>query len=133
MVSDINSTADDSIQLMMAHMYQKLNKADTDGTAGLSKSELSSIDADNKTGAAFLKSLQEQFDALDKDGDKQLSSNEIASLKPNNPLSTQDVSSLASSAGESLGRLTTSFVQKLLDSYKNGGLSSLASSINIAG
>lgn len=83
MVSSIGNTATDSIQLMMAQMYQKLNAADTDGTAGLSKDELSSIDAgDDKGGSAFLKSLSSQFDSLDADGNGQLSASEIASAKP---------------------------------------------------
>lgn len=83
MSSSINSTAQDAIQLMMQQMYQKMNAADTDGTAGLSKAELSSIDAGNdQGGAAFLKSLTEQFNSLDADGDGQLSAQEISNAKP---------------------------------------------------
>lgn len=83
MVSSISSNASDSIQLMMAQMYQKLNAADTDGIAGLSKDELSSIDSsDDKGGSAFLQSLSSQFDSLDADGNGQLSASEIASAKP---------------------------------------------------
>lgn len=83
MVSSISSNASDSIQLIMAQMYQKLNAADTDGTAGLSKDELSSIDTSgDKGGSAFLQSLSSQFDSLDADGNGQLSASEIASAKP---------------------------------------------------
>lgn len=83
MVSSISSTANDSIQLMMAQMFQKMNAADTDGTAGLSKAELSSIDSGNDfVGSAFLKSLSSQFDSIDADGNGQLSASEIASAKP---------------------------------------------------
>lgn len=83
MVSSISSTAEDSIKLMMGQMLQQMNAADTDGISGLSKDELSSINADNDIGgAAFLKSLAEQFDKLDEDGNGQLSANEIASANP---------------------------------------------------
>lgn len=83
MVSGISSTATDSIQLMMAQMYQKIGAADTDGTSGLSKDELSSIDSSSDAGgAAFLKSLSDQFDQLDTDGNGELSSSEISLAKP---------------------------------------------------
>lgn len=146
MVSGINSTAEDNLQLM-AQMYQKLNKADTDGISGLSKGELSSIETGKDIGKTdFLKKLQEQFDALDTDGNGQLSADEIAKLKAQNGVAkmpydintasfdevSKKLGDLASSAGESLGKLTSSFVHKLMDSYKSGGLSGL-SSINIAG
>lgn len=81
MVSTINNN--NSIQLMMAQMFQKMQTADTDGTKGLSKDELSSIDSGSDVGgAAFLKSLTNQFDELDADGNGQLSESEIASAKP---------------------------------------------------
>lgn len=83
MVSGISSTAEDSIQLMMQQMLQKMKNADTDGTKGLSKTELSSIDTSKDQGGAnFLKSLQEQFDTLDADGNGELSSSEISAAKP---------------------------------------------------
>lgn len=83
MVSSISSTATDSIQLMMAQMYQKIGAADTDGTAGLSKDELSSIDSSSDAGGtAFLQSLSDQFSQLDTDGNGELSSSEIALAKP---------------------------------------------------
>lgn len=82
MVSSIGSDSD-SIQQMMAAMLQQMNKADTDGVRGLSKSELASIGSTGDVGgSAFLKSLSDQFDSLDADGNGQLSSEEIASAKP---------------------------------------------------
>lgn len=83
MVSTIGSAASDSVQMMMAQMFQKMQSADTDGVKGLSKSELSSIDSSNDAGGtAFLKSLSSQFNELDADGNGQLSQSEIASAKP---------------------------------------------------
>lgn len=83
MLSSISSSAEDSIQLMMAQMLQKMNSADTDGSSGLSKDELSSIDTTGDIGgSAFLKSLVDQFSSLDSNGDGQLSSEEISLAKP---------------------------------------------------
>lgn len=83
MVSSINSSDSNGLQQLMAQMYQKMNSADTDGTKGLSKSELSSVDAGSDVGgAAFLKSLNDQFDSIDADGNGQLSASEISSAKP---------------------------------------------------
>jgi len=83
MISSIQNSASDSIQQMMALMMQNMGAADTDGTKGLSKSKLASVDAGRDVGgSAFLKSLTEQFDALDADSNGQLSSEEIASAKP---------------------------------------------------
>lgn len=87
MVSKIGNLATDSIQLMMSQMMQKMTTADADGSKGLSKSELSSIDTnDGSGGAAFLKSLSDQFDALDTNGNGELSANEITKAK--SPLCT---------------------------------------------
>lgn len=83
MVSQVNGTSEDNIQMMMAQMLQKINSADTDGITGLSKSELSSIDTSgNQGGTSFLKSLENQFDKLDTDGDGELSSEEISKAIP---------------------------------------------------
>lgn len=82
MVSSIGSTSTDNIQQMMAQMYQKLGAADTDGTKGVSRDELSAIDSSGDVGgSAFLKSLSDQFDELDADASGELSINEIASAK----------------------------------------------------
>jgi Ca2+-binding EF-hand superfamily protein len=88
MVSSIGSNAGaSSIQQMMAEFQRKLQSADTDGTAGLSKEELSSIDTgDDKGGANFLKTLTENFDKLDSDGNGQLSESEIKAAKPPKPM-----------------------------------------------
>lgn len=82
MVSKIGNQ-EDNMQLMVAQMLQKMQSADTDGTTGLSKAELSSIDTSgNAGGSEFLKSLSNQFDKLDTDGDGELTSNEISMMKP---------------------------------------------------
>lgn len=83
MSSSISNTAQDSIQLMMQQMFQKMQSADTDGISGLSKDELSSIDSSGDVGgSAFLKSLTEQFNSLDTDGNGELSAEEISNAKP---------------------------------------------------
>src|SRR5574344_665015 len=82
MVSSI-SDSDSSLQTMMMQLMQKMSSADTDGTEGLSLNELSSVDAgDDVGGAAFVKSLEDQFDTLDADGNGELSSEEMANAKP---------------------------------------------------
>lgn len=82
MVASIGSS-DSNMQMLMAQMYAKMNKADTDGTSGLSKDEMSSIDtSDDVGGAAFLQSLNDQFSTLDTDQNGQLSSDEISKAKP---------------------------------------------------
>lgn len=82
MVSSISSS-ESNIQQMMALMLQQMGSADTDGISGLSKTELSSVDAGGDIGgSAFLKSLTEQFDSLDTDGSGQLSSEEISKAMP---------------------------------------------------
>lgn len=138
MTTSINGT--DNIQLMMAQMYQKLNAANTDGVSGLSKKELSSVNpGDDVGGAAFLKSLTEQFDALDKNQNGQLSAQEIfPSENLNGQMGPPPGLDLSSKAGnsfnlnEAFGDLKD-FAQKLINTYKNSGLSNLASSVNIAG
>lgn len=134
MVSSISSTANDSIQLMMAQMFQKMNAADTDGTAGLSKAELSSIDSGNDLGgSAFLKSLSSQFDSIDADGNGQLSASEIASAKPpSGPMgpppglnldSTDSTSSTGSTASanataKSIENWLEKMLKELVDSFE---------------
>lgn len=83
MVSSINGQNDSNMQQMMALMYQRLGTADIDGTKGLSRSELSSVDTGGDVGASdFLDALTEKFDELDADKNGQLSENEIALAKP---------------------------------------------------
>ena len=143
MVSSIDSK-DDSMQMLMMQMFQKMKTADTDGTKGLSKDELSSIDAGSDVGgSAFLKSLTDQFDTLDADGNGQLTSDEIAKAHPREPMGPLPGMNLSSSAssssenklselGDSLGNLASSFLDKLINTYKDGGLSNLTSSLNLS-
>ncbi|MDD3435794.1 MAG: hypothetical protein PHC64_01430 [Candidatus Gastranaerophilales bacterium] len=119
MVSSINDAASDSIELLMAQMYQKMSAADTDGTKGLSKDELLSIDTgDDEGGAAFLKALSEQFDALDADGDGQLSSEEISSAKPpSEPMGPPPGISIESSNTDNTQSFVDNLLKALLESF----------------
>lgn len=110
MVSSINSNDSDNMQLLMVQMYQKVNAANTDGIAGLSKGELSSIDMGNDVGgAAFMKSLSEQFDALDSDGNGQLTANEVSAAKlPTDPMGPPPGLNIASSDDDDSTNLTGS-------------------------
>lgn len=134
MVSSINGSESSAIQQMMATMFQKMGAADTDGTAGLSKSELSSVDAGSDVGgSAFLKSLTDQFDQIDTDGNGQLSKNEIASAKPHKGAmgpppgleieGVNDTDSTSSSSnGTSIEELLAKFI-KSLDTNGDGQIS----------
>lgn len=113
MTSSISSTSQDSIQLMMAQMFQKMNAADTDGTKGLSKDELLSIDTSGDIGgSAFLQSLEKQFDSLDADGNGELSSDEISSAKPptGGPMGPPPGMSIESSDNSANSTSTTSTI-----------------------
>lgn len=78
MVSSIGSAEISSMQDILSLMYQKINAADTDGTTGLSKDELSSIDSfEDVGGSQFLKTLKDKFDELDTDANGELSTEEI--------------------------------------------------------
>lgn len=145
MTASINATDSDNLQMMMMQMYQKINAADTDGVKGISKKELSSIDVgDDVGGAAFLKSLNEQFDALDKDKNGELTAKEIF---PQNLQSGQmgpppglEIASAHSEnfadkfgSGNFFGK-AAAFAEKLLHAYKgSGGLANLTSALNISG
>lgn len=136
MTASINGT--DNIQLLTG-MYQKLNAANTDGISGLSKKELSSVNpGDDIGGAAFLKSLTEQFDALDQNQNGQLSAQEIFPPNVFGQMGMPPGLDLNSKSGNSFNLNSAfgdlkDFAQKLINSYKNGGLSNIASSVNIAG
>lgn len=137
MTSSISSTAQDSIQLMMQQMYQKIGAADTDGTAGLSKDELSSIDSSGDVGgSAFLKSLSEQFDTLDVDGNGQLSTEEISSAKPSEPmgpppgLPIADSSTDSSDMSDLIEKLMESLLEKLSESYESDSTDESGDSAN---
>lgn len=140
MVSRINGE-DDSIQTLMMQMMQNMKTADTDGAKGLSMDELSSIDAGSDVGgAAFLKSLTEQFETIDSNKNGQLATNEIVQAIPHEPmgpppgmnLGKDTLSKDLSDLGESLGNVASSFMEKLVSTYKNSGLSDLTSSLNLS-
>lgn len=139
MVSGINSVDSDSVKKLLADIYNKMNISDTDGKAGLSKKELASVGTDGDVGtAAFQKVFMQQFDKLDADKDGQLSESEVLnsslSVTPAVTDSSSTVStSKASTSSNSFGSLAESCIQKLLNSYKNGGLTSLLSSIHLNG
>ena len=105
--------------------------ADTDGTAGLSKVELTAVNASNDTGKAFVKDLISNFDKIDTDANGQLSASEITASKPTVAASSINSDSL-NELGNDLKTLSQSFVQNLLSTYKNGGLKAVASSLNIS-
>lgn len=119
MVSSI-SNADSGIQQLMAQMYQKMGAADTDGTAGLSKKELASIDAGSDLGGAgFLNSLSAQFDKIDADGDGELTAKEISNAKPKEPMGPPpglEISSSDSSESTNTTNSIDSFLDKILKS-----------------
>lgn len=145
MTASINTTDSDSLQMMMMQMYQKINAADKDGISGISKKELSSIDmGEDVGGAAFLKSLNEQFDALDKNKNGELAANEIfpqnlqnAQLGP--PPGLEIASGQSEKLADKFGSgnffgNAAAFAEKLLHAYKgSGGLANLTSALNIAG
>jgi len=86
LVTSISSSNSSQIQELMAEMRKKMSDANTDGTDGLSKDELSSVDAgDDVGGANFLSSLQKNFDKIDSDSDGQLTDGEIEAAKPKGP------------------------------------------------
>lgn len=125
LADEINSKSNSS-------SVDKLASADTDGKAGLSVAELSSIDTSKDIGRAnFIKNLTENFAKFDTNGDGQLSKDEIiASKSTKNPTAT-GANSIASGLN-ALGGISGAFAQKLINSYQNGGLSNLASSLNLA-
>lgn len=136
MEQGVNNTCSGSIQQIISEMYKKMKAADTDGTTGLSKKELASIDAnDNIVGSAFLQALTEQFDKLDADKNGQLSQNdmEIAISKQFSHPEIAGITNNNNSGnfGSMLGKFSESFIQKLLSNYKSSDLKSLASSLSI--
>lgn len=84
MVSSISSSSGSSqLQQLMAEMQKRMKSADTDGTKGLSKDEISSVSSKDDTGGTnFLNSLTENFSKIDTDSDGQLSEKEIAAYRP---------------------------------------------------
>ena len=115
MVSSASSADSNALMQAMAMMQQKMSTANTDGVAGLSKDELSSIDSSNDTGgAAFLKSLTDQFDELDTDANGQLSKEEIAKAKPPEKMGPPPGLEISSSDDSSSSNSIEDIIQKLL-------------------
>lgn len=107
-----------------------LLEADTDGTEGLSKDELSSVNTSNDTVQTnFVNTLVKNFKTIDTDGNGQLSQREMMAYMSDNSQSTTQASNLGSQAGA----FASSFIQKLIEGYKSGGFSGLASSVSVAG
>jgi len=79
MTSEISDSCASGItQNLINQMIQKMKSADTDGTKGLSKSELSSIDTGtDKLGSSFLDSLVKNFNTIDADNNGELSAAEM--------------------------------------------------------
>lgn len=154
-MTDSSTSADntDSTKTAATNSSQKLDltSADTDGTAGLSKTELSSIDtsADPKA-AGFIDELSKNFDKLDADGDGQLSKSEIAAAKPQHmhhhghtiadattaatsTNSSSNSNSDSSNSGSStISNLSDFLLKQLSNAYKNNS-SLVSSSLNLAG
>jgi len=84
MVASIGGSSGlDAMKLLMAEFQKKVKSADTNGKAGLSKDEISSLGTgDNQVGSKFLSMLTKNFDKIDNDGDGELSQDEITAAKP---------------------------------------------------
>lgn len=138
MVSGVNGVNSDSVKQMLADIYNKMSVADIDGKAGLSMSELASVNTDGDVNtAAFQKVLTEQFDKLDADKDGQLSQSELLNssitVTPTISATTSNSAGQTNNSSTSFGNLAESCIQKLMNSYKNGGLTSLLSSLHLNG
>lgn len=110
MTSSISSNASFA-QSYMDKMYEKLmDKTSTDGTAGLTKDELSSLGNSNKSvdgteigGSTFFKALSEEFNSLDKNEDGKLTADEIPTVNitkvtdPSSEMATKSGTSTSSS------------------------------------
>ena len=122
MVTSISSSSNsDYIQQLMAQMMKNMSAADTDGTTGLSKTEISSINTgDDKGGAGFLKALSDNFDKIDSDSNGQLTQSEIQASKPQQPMGPPP--------GMSIEDLTTSANTDGTDGLSKDELASVDSS-----
>ena len=147
MVTGIIGSSSNQIQQLMAEMMKKMKSADTDGTSGLSKNELSSINTDNDPGGArFLKELSKNFDKIDSNSDGQLSKSEIDAAKPAKnsqmgpppppSMSSENTDSNSSSSSNSsqISSLLDLFTKQSLNSYSNNSdlNSSILSSLDVA-
>lgn len=134
MVSGVNSIDTDSVKKMLADIYNKMSVSDIDGKAGLSQAELASVNPGNDLNtAAFQKVLTEQFDRLDTDKDGQLTESELLNSNVSLTPTVTDPNAQTSASSANFSRMAESCVQKLMNSYKNGGLTSLLSSIHLNG
>lgn len=124
-----------------------LSKADTDKNGKLSLDELSSFDSgDDVQMAKFVKDLKEKFTKYDSNGDGLLTSSELIAAIPKKQFTEQEMASLAESMSNddlssttsnslfnsSFGDSTSLNVQKILNSYQNGTLSDLPSTLGVA-
>lgn len=127
MVSSIGSSDDFSTQQLYATLFKKLGAADTDGTKGLSKTELSTIDFEgNVEGSAFLKSLNEQFEDLDTDKNGQLSADEISMVSSSDNFGPPPGLELESSEDSTSNNLDT--IKKIKEASTEAFLGSYADS-----
>lgn len=105
-----------------------LSTADTDGTEGVSLSELKSVDTSNDTKKAnFINDLVKNFDSIDSNGDGQLSKSEVKAAMPPPPqqqTTTADnyLNNSLSNFGDSFSKLSSNFIQKLINTYQSGSL-----------
>lgn len=131
MVSQIGSAASSSMQFI-PEIFQKLGAADVDGKSGLSKSELSTINAGtNAEDTSFLETLSEKFDELDTNKDGQLSAEEIATAMPQEPMGAPPGFELeASKETQAIGasEAEKSSTEELLEKIKEALVNSFADS-----
>lgn len=86
MVSSVSGSDSNYLQQLMAQMMKNMSAADTDGSAGLSKTEISSIDTGNdKGGQGFIKALTANFDKIDTDANGQVTAEELGMARPPKP------------------------------------------------
>lgn len=123
-----------------------MSAADKDKSGGLSLDELSSVDTTNDPDLAKdVHNLINGFKTYDKDGDGQLSLTEMKdALKGlKKQFSMQDIAKIAqenndfstkgSFIGNVQGNFPNSLAEKLISNYQGGDLSSLESSMSVAG
>lgn len=109
------------------------SSVDSSGKPGLSLAELSAIDTNNNpNNAGFVNDLINNFSKYDTDGDGKLSKSEMEASK----LATSNAATSADQLNNteiSFNHLTGPLMSKLLSNYSNLNLSSLASTLSIAG
>lgn len=109
---------------------------DSDESNGVSSSELASA---NTKSSDFIENIINNFDSYDTNSDGELSQDEMKNAMKEQTSGTESTTAKASNdskleeLGESLGNMASVFLQRMINSYKDGGLSSLTSSLNISG